>query len=278
MLSSSQEDPAATSPMDVDGQEGGSSPEQQKEQAPVEETTDTQIDDTQAGEAPLEELEVDMDFVPPQDPDPEMPVPEGTDPGGVQMMTVNGVEIPVFDGAGAVDSGAPVPVIPGLGARRDKSLKEFLGMMEEFAPIIPDAVTDYYLMKAGFESSDIRMCVNVSSLICRFKTNDRDRKRLLALATQKFVSDIATDAYQYSRIRSAWSAGSGSSNPAAAPGQFRAGMPPRFGGGGGVGGAAGGGAAGGGGSGSGKVVLTMEDLSSALAEYGVNVHRPEFYR
>lgn len=27
-----------------------------------------------------------------------------------------------------------------------------------------------------------------------------------------------------------------------------------------------------------KVVLTMEDLSSALGEYGLNVSRPDFYR
>ncbi|KAK7207565.1 transcription initiation factor TFIID 23-30kDa subunit-domain-containing protein, partial [Myxozyma melibiosi] len=151
------------------------------------------------------------------------------------------------------------PGIPGVGVRRDKSLKEFLGMMDEFSPIIPDAVTDYYLMKSGFQSSDVRI------------------KRLLALATQKFISDIATDAYQYSRIRSAWSASSASSNPiGASQGQFRPGAGPRFGGAGGAGGIAGSG--GGGAGGSGKVVLTMEDLASALAEYGVNVHRPEFYR
>ncbi|KAK9329786.1 transcription initiation factor TFIID 23-30kDa subunit-domain-containing protein [Lipomyces starkeyi] len=276
MLNSPQQDPAITSHVDVDGQEDASSPQQRQEPAHTEETTDAQAGDTSGRDMPLEELEVDMDFMPPQDPATAVPV--GTDPGEVQMITVNGVDIPVFDGAGGEDAGAAIPVIPGLGARRDKSLKEFLDMMEEFAPIIPDAVTDYYLMKAGFESSDIRM-YGIVLFKHWVRANDRDRKRLLALATQKFVSDIATDAYQYSRIRSTWSAGSTSSNPAAAPGQFRAGMPSRFGGGGGgVGGVGGGGIAGGSGSGSGKVVLTMEDLSSALAEYGVNVHRPEFYR
>ncbi|KAK9477651.1 putative transcription initiation factor TFIID subunit [Lipomyces japonicus] len=165
------------------------------------------------------------------------------------------------EAADAAAAAVPPP-LPGLGTRRDKSLKEFLNMMDDFTPIIPDAVTDYYLMKAGFESSDVRI------------------KRLLALATQKFVADIATDAYQYSRIRSAWSSSSSSSsssNPAAASsgGQFKPNLQARFAGSG----MATGGAGGGGGSGSsGKVVLTMEDLASALAEYGVNVHRPEFYR
>ena len=68
--------------------------------------------------------------------------------------------------------------------RKDKTLEEILEMMDNTPPIIPDAVVDYYLTKNGFNVADIRV------------------KRLLALATQKFVSDIAKDAYEYSRIRS----------------------------------------------------------------------------
>lgn len=113
--------------------------------------------------------------------------------------------------------------------------------------------------------------------------------RLLALATQKFIADIATDAYQFSRIRSS---NTTSNNPLGG-----------LGGAGGVGGpqgAAGAGGAqggkdsaskginlgvqrpgyGGGGQGGsqGRTVLTMEDLGMAVGEYGVNVKRGEFYR
>lgn len=42
---------------------------------------------------------------------------------------------------------------------------------------------DYYLQRVGFESDDPLL------------------KRLLSLAAQKFVSDIAADAYQHARIR-----------------------------------------------------------------------------
>lgn len=78
---------------------------------------------------------------------------------------------------------AAMPDLPEL-SRKDKSLKEVLDLMDgEFAPIIPDAVTDYYLAKNGFETSDVKI------------------KRLLALATQKFILDVAQDAYEYSRIR-----------------------------------------------------------------------------
>ncbi|KAK9458496.1 transcription initiation factor TFIID 23-30kDa subunit-domain-containing protein [Lipomyces oligophaga] len=187
---------------------------------------------------------------------------------------VNGVEVPVItEPANTAEDdsenggihlgglGGGNSLFPDLGARRDRSLKEFLGMMDDYAPIIPDAVTDYYLMKSGFSSSDVRI------------------KRLLALATQKFISDIATDAYQYSRIHSSWSSAASSANPIASAGQFRPGTQTRFGGSGAAGGGLGGsGGAGGGGSGGGKSILTMEDLASALAEYGVNIHRPEFYR
>uniref|UniRef100_A0A0L0NVK0 Transcription initiation factor TFIID subunit 10 n=1 Tax=Candidozyma auris TaxID=498019 RepID=A0A0L0NVK0_CANAR len=155
--------------------------------------------------------------------------------------------------------------LPNL-TRKDKTLQEMLELMTgDFLPIIPDGVTDYYLARNGFETTDIRV------------------KRLLALATQKFVSDIAQDAYEYSRIRSS-SAVYNSSNPqvrakqllqgqqfanqqnSAASGNventeqlqpqlhFNAGHQ------------------------QGKIVLTMEDLSNALNEYGVNTSKPDFYR
>lgn len=181
----------------------------------------------------------------------------------------------IAGGLRAVDAGihAPPPV-----PRKDKNLREFLAAMDEYAPIIPDAVTDYYLALSGLATNDIRL------------------KRLLALATQKFISDIATDAYQYSRIRANTSGGG---NPGGAfPGAMggMGGVPGIGGGGAGAFGAGGAGSAGGGGgtlrpmprpgfgggggsgSSSGRSVLTMEDLGAAVAEYGVNTKRPEFYR
>lgn len=115
--------------------------------------------------------------------------------------------------------------------------------------------------------------------------------RLLALATQKFVADIAADAYQYSRIRASNS--SAANNPMAAAGYPIPGAPPAPTA---PGGGAGGKAAvnppgqqllgiqragyGGGGQGGSqnRTVLGMEDLGMAVGEYGVNVKRSEFYR
>jgi len=158
----------------------------------------------------------------------------------------------------------PVPHDPTVAvgtapppARKERNLREFLDMMEEHAPIIPDAVTDYYLSLAGLNTSDLRL------------------KRLLALATQKFIADIAADAYQYSRIRQNSSNASGAQGMGPVPGAAAGGAGggalrpvarPGFGGGGGSGGTAG------------RTVLTMEDLGSAVGEYGVNTRRPEFYR
>lgn len=113
--------------------------------------------------------------------------------------------------------------------------------------------------------------------------------RLLALATQKFIADIAADAYQYSRIRST---NTTSNNPLTGLGGA-AGFGMMGGAGADEGGKGkgkdagknatlggprpgfGGGGAGGGG---GRTVLTMEDLGMAVGEYGVNVKRGEFYR
>jgi transcription initiation factor TFIID subunit 10 len=142
---------------------------------------------------------------------------------------------------------------------------------------IPDAVTNYYLTKAGLPPPP---------------QTSTQLARLLALATQKFVADIAADAYQYSRIRSS---NAQSNNPMNSLGAA-AGFPiPPVPGAAGAGAGAGGkdqagkglnlgvqrpgyGGGGQGGAGQGRTVLAMEDLGMAVGEYGVNVKRGEFYR
>ncbi|KAJ2786793.1 hypothetical protein GGI15_001248 [Coemansia interrupta] len=104
----------------------------------------------------------------------------------------------------------------------EKSLAEFLVQMDNYAPIIPEALTDYYLAQAGFECSDVRI------------------KRLLALATQKFISDVAIDAFQYNRVR----------QQATKEKKFH--------------------------NKDRKTVLSMDDLTAALAEYGVNIKKPDY--
>ncbi|KAJ9143449.1 Transcription initiation factor TFIID subunit 10 [Pleurostoma richardsiae] len=171
-----------------------------------------------------------------------------------------------------VPAAAPPPE-SRLPTKKDTSLKEFLNKMDDYAPVIPDAVTNYYMTKAGLPPPP---------------QTDQRLARLLALATQKFVADIAADAYQYSRIRASnTSANNPMGNLGAAagfpiPGQQQAGQ---AGGGGkdqGRGGPLGIQRPGFGGGGQGgsqnRTVLTMEDLGMAVGEYGVNVKRSEFYR
>ncbi|KAJ5690330.1 hypothetical protein N7462_004722 [Penicillium macrosclerotiorum] len=188
--------------------------------------------------------------------------------------------------AGAEDGAAPevdpMAAVPPP-SKKETSLREFLGKIDDYAPIIPDAVTAHYLTLAGLPPPGTGPNQTPPHLA-----------RLLALATQKFVSDIAADSYQFARIRASNSssannpmgsltAASGLGGPAgagAAPGAIAGGdggkgnkgnthlgiQRPGFGGGGS------------GGSGQGRTVLTMEDLGMAVSEYGVTVKRGEFYR
>lgn len=96
------------------------------------------------------------------------------------------------------------------------------------------------------------------------------RKRLLSLAAQKFVSDIAADAYQHARIRTNAAGGRARSNQVLGPGTSRVRLyssqstspahrmlcPPQD---------------------KTRTTLTMEDLSAALSDYGINARKPEFY-
>jgi len=163
-----------------------------------------------------------------------------------------------------------------IATKKDATLREFLGKMDEHAPIIPDAVTNYYLTLAGLPPPP---------------ATPLPLARLLALATQKFIADVAADAYQYSRIRASNAASSNpmTSLPGVAPGQFPGGP-------GNIGAKEGGvaekgdkgknanlgvqrsGFGGGQGTSQGRTVLTMEDLGMAVGEYGISVRRGEFYR
>lgn len=96
-------------------------------------------------------------------------------------------------------------------------------------------------------------------------TPDVRLKRLLALATQKFISEIAADAFQYSKVRQGGGQGGGGGAVGGVPGGPGGPIP-------GMAQIAGEGKKGT------RNVLTLEDLGCAVSEYGVDVRRGEFYR
>jgi transcription initiation factor TFIID subunit 10 len=94
--------------------------------------------------------------------------------------------------------------------------------LDEYTPTIPDAVTKYYLSTAGFETTDARVL------------------RLVSLAAQKFVADIANDALQHCKRRGAVQATKSKSKDR-------------------------------------KFVMTTDDLTQALSEQGITLKKPPYF-
>ncbi|KAJ8021464.1 Transcription initiation factor TFIID subunit 10 [Holothuria leucospilota] len=103
------------------------------------------------------------------------------------------------------------------------SLEDMLNHMADYAPTVPEAVTGYYLNRAGFETADPRLV------------------RVISLAAQKFISDIANDALQHCKMK-------GSVQTSRRPGKQDK-----------------------------RYTLTMEDLSAALSDHGINVKKPVYF-
>ncbi|GAB6029079.1 Transcription initiation factor TFIID subunit 10 [Chamberlinius hualienensis] len=116
------------------------------------------------------------------------------------------------------------PEVDGKGsALSGMTVADFLLQLEDYTPTIPDAVTAYYLNASGFEASDPRLV------------------RLVSMAAQKFISDVANDALQHCKMRGT----SGGSSK-------KTGKDKRY-------------------------TLTLEDLTPALKEYGINVKKPPYF-
>ncbi|KAF2904893.1 hypothetical protein ILUMI_01275 [Ignelater luminosus] len=107
-------------------------------------------------------------------------------------------------------------------------LSDFLLQLEDYTPTVPDAVTAHFLHSSGFEPKDPRLL------------------RLISIAAQKFISDIANDALQHCKMRSSNSSSSHSSSRSK-------------------------------GSKDRRYCLTMEDLTPALAEFGITIKKPHYY-
>ncbi|XP_017075605.1 transcription initiation factor TFIID subunit 10b [Drosophila eugracilis] len=80
-------------------------------------------------------------------------------------------------GAGAIGGGDRERTTPA------SHLSDFMSQLEDYTPLIPDAVTSHYLNMGGFQADDKRIV------------------RLISLAAQKYMSDIIDDALQHSKAR-----------------------------------------------------------------------------
>ncbi|CAM8964086.1 hypothetical protein QQ045_003895 [Rhodiola kirilowii] len=107
----------------------------------------------------------------------------------------------------------------------DAALSEFLASLMDYTPTIPDELVEHYLSRSGFQCPDVRLI------------------RLVAVATQKFVSDVATEALQQCKARQSTVVKDKRDKQQKEK----------------------------------RLVLTMEDLSKALGEYGVNVKHQEYF-
>jgi len=104
-------------------------------------------------------------------------------------------------------------------------ISDFLSQLQDYNTTIPDSVTSHYLASAGLETTDPRIV------------------KLVSLAAQKFVSDVAADALTHCKMKQT------SANTAAKKG----GKDKKF-------------------------IMTTEDLTSALSEQGVSVKKPMYYQ
>ncbi|KVH90518.1 transcription initiation factor TFIID subunit 10 [Cynara cardunculus var. scolymus] len=107
----------------------------------------------------------------------------------------------------------------------ESALTDFLASLIDYTPTIPDELVEHYLAKSGFQCPDVRLI------------------RLVAVATQKFVSEVATEALQQCKARQATVVRDKKDKQQRDK----------------------------------RLIMNMDDLSKALQEYGVNAKHQEYF-
>ncbi|CAA6672483.1 unnamed protein product [Spirodela intermedia] len=95
----------------------------------------------------------------------------------------------------------------------------------DYTPTIPDELVEHYLSRSGFQCPDLRLT------------------RLVAVAAQKFIAEVASDALQHCKARQSTIIKDKRDKQQKEK----------------------------------RLVLTMDDLSKALREYGVNMKHQEYF-
>jgi transcription initiation factor TFIID subunit 10 len=65
---------------------------------------------------------------------------------------------------------------------KEEEFNDFKKKLEDYLPIIPDSVMEFYMQKAGITSSD------------------KNVKKVVSLLSHKFISDVVSTSLQYHKI------------------------------------------------------------------------------
>ncbi|KAH9390005.1 Transcription initiation factor TFIID subunit 10 [Tyrophagus putrescentiae] len=155
-----------------------------------------------------------------------MEITAGSDQVKPNVSELNGLPV---NGGGVVDQQQqqqqhqqqPQPAQQQQQQSTGQPLIDFLQFLEDYKPSIPDSVTAHYMNSAGFAANDPRVL------------------RLVSIASQKFIADIANDALQHCKMRTVLA-------------QTKKGTKDK------------------------RYTLTFEDLSPTLLEHGIDAKKPQY--
>lgn len=125
-------------------------------------------------------------------------------------------------------------------------LDEFCSQLKDVHTTLPETVVNHYMKKTGFIVNDPKLV------------------KIISIASQKFISEIVNDVMQHHKLKSKTTVQGNAANASASNTNANQGSTNQAQGSGANKNATG-------------LVLTLEDLSNVLSEYGINVKKPYYF-